>query len=132
MSEVTGQCLCGAVTYAYTGEVNWTGHCHCESCRRNCSAPVTTFFAVNNGQWRWTGAEPSVYESSPGAKRYFCAKCGTPMAYTCVKFDHEIHFYAASLDDPTDFTPTQHFHYEERLPWLHLSDDLKKHEVGGL
>ncbi|MEL7469128.1 MAG: GFA family protein [Pseudomonadota bacterium] len=132
MSEVNGRCLCGAVTYAYEGDVNWTGHCHCESCRRTCSAPVTTFFAVNNGQWRWTGAAPSVYASSPQAKRYFCAKCGTPMAYTHDKFDHEIHFYAASLDDPEGFVPTQHFHYDERLPWLHLSDDLKKHGVGGL
>ena len=25
---------------------------------------------------RFTGRAPSMYESSPGAKRYFCANCG--------------------------------------------------------
>ncbi len=132
MSTVTGRCLCGGVRYAYEGKVNWTGHCHCESCRRNCSAPMTTFFALNNGNWRWTGDEPGEYRSSAKAKRYFCKTCGTPMAYWHEKFDYETHFYAASLEDPSGFEPTQHFHYDERLPWLHLSDDLKKHQVGGL
>lgn len=132
MSATQGRCLCRAVSYEYEGDLNWTGHCHCESCRRNCSAPMTTFFAVNHAQWRWTGEEPGVFASSQGAKRYFCKTCGTPMAYTYEKFDHEIHFYAASLEDPSAFKPTQHFHYEERLPWLQLTDDLKKHEVGGL
>ena len=61
MSMVKGRCLCGGVRYEYEGEVNWTGHCHCESCRRNCSAPMTTFFAVNNGNWRWTGDTPGEY-----------------------------------------------------------------------
>lgn len=128
----TGRCLCGAVTYSFDEPVNWRGYCHCESCRRNCSAPVTAFFGVENGQWSWTGVAPAVFASTPGARRYFCATCGTPMAYAHEKFPHEMHFYAASLDDPADFTPTQHFHYDERLVWLALDDDLKKHGVGGL
>ena len=133
MSDLTrGRCLCGAVSYEASGPMNWTGHCHCESCRRNCSAPMTTFFAFENDRWRWTGAEPAVYPSSPAARRYFCSVCGTPMAYTHEKFPTETHFYAASLEDPSAFEPAQHFHYDERLPWLHLSDDLKKHGVGGL
>ncbi len=129
---VKGHCLCGAVSYAYSGEVNWRGHCHCESCRRNCSAPMTTFFGVNNAQWEWTGAEPQVYQSSAKVRRYFCGACGTPMAYFSDQFPHETHFYAASLEHPEDFAPTVHFFYGEKLPWLHIGDDLKKHGVGGL
>ena len=127
-----GRCLCGAVTFEYDGEVNWRGHCHCESCRRNCSAPMTTFFGVNNTQWRWTGEPPKAYRSSPKAMRYFCENCGTPMAYTHEKFDHETHFYAASLENPENFVPTVHFFYSEKLPWLLINDDLKKNPVGGL
>ena len=57
----TGHCLCGAVAYEFDGPENWTGYCHCESCRRNCSAPVTAFFAIPDGSWRWTGAAPAIY-----------------------------------------------------------------------
>ena len=128
----TGHCLCGAITYEYDEPVNWCGHCHCESCRRACSAPMTTFFGVENGRWRWTGAGPTVFASSKGVERMFCATCGSQMAYRTDHFPNETHFYAATLEAPEDFAPEKHFFHGEKLPWLHLADDLKKHEVGGL
>ena len=76
----SGGCFCGAVRYEYEGPENWVGHCHCESCRRNCSAPFTTFVGVPRDKVRMTGAAPAVYESSPGVRRLFCARCGTPVA----------------------------------------------------
>lgn len=121
-----GHCLCGAVSWETTGAQNWSGYCHCESCRRNCGAPVTAFFGVPNGAWAWTGDAPGVFERGH-ASRYFCGSCGTPMAYASTRWPDEIHFYAAHLDNPQDFKPTQHFHYAERLKWLHLKDDLIKH-----
>ena len=92
-----GRCLCGAVTYEFTGEPAWRGHCHCESCRRNCSAPFTTFLGVPREGFRWTGAAPQVYDSSPGVRRPFCGRCGSPMAYDAAKDRANIHLYAASL-----------------------------------
>jgi len=126
-------CLCKAVSMEFDEtRLNWSGHCHCESCRRNCSAPMTSFFAVENDGWQWTGEEPLTYASSKGVTRYFCGKCGTPMAYTNTKFPSETHFYAASLEKPEVYTPTAHFFYGEKLEWLPIEDDLKKHGMGGL
>lgn len=130
-AETIGRCLCGAVSYAYSGPENWRAHCHCESCRRNCSAPFTTFFGVPREAFRWTGAEPAVYQSSPGVRRLFCSRCGTPMAYDADKFAHEIHFYAASLEDSSGFRPQGHVHDSERLPWIELADDLPRKPHGG-
>lgn len=121
-----GRCLCGAVRFSFEGPPNWVAHCHCESCRRNCSAPFTTFFGIDHGKWHWTGAEPAVFHSSPGASRLFCATCGTPMAYRHERWPHEIHFYVASLDDSAEMVPTEHVHWDEHLPWIHLSDGLPK------
>jgi hypothetical protein len=130
MSTRSGRCLCGAVTFEYEGSENWRGYCHCESCRRNTSSPVTAFFGVPRTAYRFTGAAPAAYESSPGVRRLFCRRCGTPMAYDADRFPDEIHFYAASLSDPKNFSPQAHFHYAERLPWLELKDDLPKHGLG--
>lgn len=121
-----GHCLCGAVRYEVDGAPLWQAHCHCESCRRNCSAPFTSFFGIADGAWRWTGEPPAVYASSTGVERLFCPHCGTPMAYRSTGFPGEIHLYAASLDDPTDYTPTEHVHWDEHLPWLHLDDGLPR------
>ncbi len=125
----TGRCLCGAVRFEFTGSPKWTGYCHCESCRRNCAAPVTAFFGVADENWRWTGETPGAYQVTDHATRYFCGTCGTPMAYRSTRFQGEIHFYAAGLDDPSGFTPKNDFHYGEHLDWLPLTDDLPKHHT---
>lgn len=124
MKSGTGHCLCGAVSFAFDCEPNWQAHCHCESCRRNCSAPFTSYFGVDHGHWQWTGEPPAVYVSAPGVKRHFCAACGTPMAYQSDRWAHEMHFYAASLTSPLQFEPTLHVNWNERLAWLHLADGL--------
>ncbi len=129
MNGGSGHCFCGAVSYAFEGAPNWQAHCHCESCRRNCSAPYTSYFAVTHGKWRWTGAIPAVYASSPGVKRHFCATCGTPMAFEGEKWAHEIHFYAASLADPAAFRPALHVNWNEHLPWVTLADGVPVHRT---
>jgi hypothetical protein len=126
-----GHCLCGAVRYEFTGAAAWRGHCHCESCRRNCAAPFTTFFGVPRTAFRWTGADPAIYESSPGVRRPFCGTCGTPMAYDAEKDGANIHLYAASLEDSSGFQPDFHVHWAERVPWVELADDLEKYPHSG-
>jgi predicted N-acetyltransferase YhbS len=124
MDGGSGHCLCGAVRFAFDGEPNWQAHCHCESCRRNCAAPFTSYFGISHGKWRWTGGRPATYSSSPGVTRHFCANCGTPMAYQSDEFAHELHFYAATLDDPAPYQPTLHVHWNEHLRWVALDDGL--------
>jgi hypothetical protein len=128
MSKKKGRCLCGEITFEYSGPENWRAHCHCESCRRNTSSPFTTWFGVPKGAYRFTGKQPSVYRSSPGVRRLFCANCGTPMAYESDRYPDETHFYAASLADSRDFAPQFHVHWAERVPWVELADDLPRHE----
>ena len=122
----TGHCLCGETTYAFDGEIVWQGHCHCESCRRNCAAPVTTFFGVPRGGFRWTGRAPGSYESTPNNHRLFCTNCGTPMAYDGGWDKKNMHLYVTSLDDQTLIAPTIHFHHDEAVPYLILGDDLER------
>jgi hypothetical protein len=125
MTSNTGRCLCGSVRYSFTGRVIWTAHCHCESCRRATSSPVTTFFAVPVAGFAWSG-EPGAYQSSPGVTRSFCRNCGSPIAYQNVELPGEIHLYAASLDDHSDFVAAKHDFWNERVSWLSIHDDLPK------
>ena len=93
--------------------------------------PAEYRFAVHDlvrRAYRFTGKQPSVYRSSPGVRRLFCANCGTPMAYESDRYPDETHFYAASLADSRDFAPQFHVHWAERVPWVELADDLPRHE----
>ncbi|MEM6578333.1 MAG: GFA family protein [Pseudomonadota bacterium] len=113
-----GRCLCGDVSFEVHGDPIWVGHCHCETCRRGAGAPLVTFAGYRNNQWAWTKATPSVYVSSPGAKRYFCARCGSSVAFESVRFPDEFHFHVALFDTPEDLEPNELFHAEERLKWM--------------
>lgn len=121
-----GRCLFGAILFAYEGDENWRAHCHCESCRRQTASPFTTFMGVPNGACRWTGMEPSVYESSPGVRRMFYSTCGAPPAYEADRYPDEIHFYASLLDDHSGFELKGHVHWEKRVNWVEPADSLPR------
>jgi ribosomal protein S18 acetylase RimI-like enzyme len=124
-----GHCLCGTVRFVFDAAPLWQAHCHCESCRRATSASYTSYFGVQDGHWRWTGAEPARFASSPRAERFFCGRCGSPMAYRGADWPGEMHFFAASLDDPSAYRPTEHVHFNEHLAWDQPGDGLKRMRV---
>lgn len=126
MTVTHGHCLCGAIRFEIEGETKWCGHCHCESCRRCTSSPVTTFINLRSDQVRFSGETPKVYESSPGIRRSFCGACGSPLAFETHKRPGEIDLYAASLEHPEAIVPENHVHHAERLPWLDLADSLPR------
>jgi hypothetical protein len=131
MTVRKGRCLCGAVSYEYEGPENWVGHCHCESCRRNTSSAYTTFIGVPRAAYRFTGIQPAIYNSSPGVRRLFCPKCGSPVAFDADHYPDEIHFYLAALEDASGLEPQSHAFTGEMVPWIELGDDLPKHPDGG-
>ncbi len=81
-TEVTkGHCLCGDIQFEYQGTPIEAMHCHCESCRRHTSSPVSTFVIVNKDSFRYTKGKPVAYASSPGVGRTHCGLCGSQIAY---------------------------------------------------
>ena len=121
----TGKCLCGAIKFRTTGQPLWVAHCHCNTCRRSTGAPVTTFLGFNKNQVTFDG-QRNFYTSSPGVKRGFCARCGTPLTYESERCDDEVHFYVSVMDEPDAFVPERHVFYEEHINWLELNDDLPR------
>lgn len=66
---------------------------------------------------RWASQERTLQFSNPhpGVERLFCVHCGTPIAYHSDQFADEIHFFAATLEDPDSVTPAFHVYRDERL-----------------
>ena len=119
-----GRCFCSAVSFNIEGPILSCVNCHCDSCRRQCSAPMTSYLGVPDTQWRWTGEEPKVHCSSPGVERTFCDQCGSPISFKSASLSGVMHFYVAAMEHPESFEPTLHVAHEEKLPWLSVGDDL--------
>ena len=123
---LTGGCLCGAVRYEAGWPPNWSAHCHCRDCQRASGAAFATYAGIRQDGFRWSGAAPKIFRSSPGVERFFCGECGTPLAYKGDRWPIEIHIFAATLDDPARVEPEVHIYTNEQLPWVHLADGLPR------
>ena len=74
MSDRTGSCLCGQVTYCVTGPLRDVLLCHCSQCRKTSGHYVAATSCPEDaikvtGKVTW-------YRSSDAAQRGFCGTCG--------------------------------------------------------
>ena len=123
-----GRCFCGDIRFEITTPVKWSVACHCDSCRRQCAAPMTVYVGLEDDRWRWTQGAPTSHHSSHGVTREFCGNCGSPLTFSYEKMTGLKHFYVSALDDPEAFPPKRHVSIEEKLDWLHLNDGLPRQE----
>lgn len=103
-----GGCLCGAIRYRAEGAPFHRTNCHCSICRRASAAPFVAWFSVLRAGFRWLGAEPAYYQSSPEGRRGFCPRCGTPLSFSHRDLPDEIDLTTCSLDDPEALPPEDH------------------------
>src|SRR5262245_21540618 len=96
MPSLTGRCMCGAVTWSYSGEITRNLVCYCTDCQRATSAPLTAFLGMKAEQLVWTG-EIVHFESSPQTFRGFCRSCGTRLYFRSESWPSEVHVHAATL-----------------------------------
>ena len=123
-----GACLCGAVRFSAELPSRWVAHCHCSFCRRAHGAPFVTWAGFATAQVSVdAGAQaPTWYASSPGARRGFCGRCGSPMFFESERWPGETHVARALFIDDLDRDPSAHVFYESHVPWLELGDALPK------
>lgn len=116
----------GLVTWKSVGPVPWSVNCHFDSCRNAKAGPFTSFFGVPRESVVWSSDLSNTASSHGQVIRQFCAEYGTQKTYKNVNFLNELHPYAAVLANPLQVTSQANFHFEERLPWVHVADDLPK------
>jgi len=123
-TKLSGHCYCGAVKFEVSGESDWIGHCHCESCRRQTGSVMTSFAGFKPQQVIFTGALPNRYSSGDGVTRSFCGHCGSPVAYQSNDRADEIHLHLGLFDDLEPLAPRDHSFLNEKPSWLHADEHL--------
>ena len=115
---MAGGCACGRVRFKTTQEPDEAYLCHCRMCQRSTGSTSIAFVTFPIDSIAWDG-EPDWYDSSPIAKRPFCAKCGTSLGFMFKEDSDRMDLTVASFDDPSPFTPKHHFGAESmHRAWL--------------
>ncbi|MEE1920447.1 GFA family protein [Pseudomonas sp. 148P] len=79
MTTHHGSCLCNAIQLSVTLDDDSLGACHCSMCRKWNGGPLLTVHSSQAPQF--SGAQPTVFDSSDWAERGFCATCGSHLFY---------------------------------------------------
>ena len=124
--ELEGGCQCGRVRYRISGEPVMAAICHCTMCRRANAAPAVAWAMFHEAQVVFLTDRPATYPSSAEVRRGFCPVCGTQICFTADFIPGLIDLTIGSLDQPALLAPTLHYWDTERLPWLHVADDLPR------
>ena len=108
----TGSCLCGGVTFATSGRLRDVWACHCGQCRKSSghhwaatSADLDRFRVTSAATLAW-------YDSSPAARRGFCARCGASLFWKPAGEDR-MAIAAGALDGATGLRLTRHIFTED-------------------
>lgn len=96
-------------------------------CRRANAAPAVAWAMYQASQVTFLNDPPAVYESSPGASRGFCPRCGTQISFVAEYIPGLIDITIGSLDDPSQVSPQLHYWESKRLPWVHFADQLPRY-----
>ena len=142
-NTIPASCLCGDVRWEVDGPLPRPqasdkknlaflamSHCHCSLCRKAHGAPFGTYLVVRDEQFRLThGRERIVrYESTPGAYRPFCSRCGSVVP-DGVAWKGRVSMPAGPFDADLGITPTAHIFVASKAPWVTINDDLPRFDA---
>lgn len=128
MSEagLAGRCLCGAYRFTVAGPLGPVRLCHCDMCRRangsafsaNCRVPADRVKVLRDeGTLRH-------HESSPGARRYFCGTCGSPV-FALVDGDPDhVRIRLGTLEREASADVVAHVWVASKAGWDQIADGL--------
>lgn len=116
--NISGGCLCGAVTYEGNGEPAFIAFCHCTDCQRagggaysaNVAFPADAISVEGPlGRHRGSGESALV--------RSFCSRCGSQMFIESGSLSGLKLVQAGTLDDSSWVRPQMHIFCASAQPW---------------
>ncbi|MBR9867277.1 MAG: GFA family protein [Oceanospirillales bacterium] len=127
-NTVKGSCLCGAVSYQFSGEPRGFQYCHCSRCQKASGSAHGSFMFVKPDQFSWlSGASLVTRYEVPEAQFYascFCSRCGSSLPWE-VKGANNIAIPAGTLDQDPGVRPRRNIFFDYRACWFEPASELK-------
>lgn len=125
----TGSCLCGGVQFRIEGGLAPIEICHCGQCRKAQGTPFATNIPLRRTALEIVAGADLLteYESSPGKKRVFCRRCGSPLFSRRDALPEMIRLRAGCLNEPLAVRPVAHAHVASKCNWWTVDDELPQY-----
>jgi hypothetical protein len=125
---INGSCLCGKIQFAASGPSKWCAHCHCSMCRAAHGAGYVTWVGYERNQVSIIKGEVQLnwYDSSPGAQRGFCKKCGSSLFFRSERWADELHIALGCIHGEIDRQPQANVFFDQHVEWMPIDSSLKQ------
>ena len=128
---IRGSCLCGEVSYRFTGPEYVFQYCHCSRCRKFTGAAHGCNIIVAPDQFEWLEGEESVGRfEHPDAKHFatsFCKRCGSSLPWMAQSRGSVV-IPAGTLDEDPKIRPSQNIFWKDRAAWREAVESLPQYE----
>jgi hypothetical protein len=126
-TEITGHCLCGAVSYTIDSEPIMMIMCHCEDCRRasGASYSINAVFpnsAITIDESKLKTFETIGEDTQMKRERKFCPECGSPVLTLLDEMPDMTVVKAGTLDDSSWLEPTMEIYCNSAHEYVHKGD----------
>ncbi|SDI19314.1 GFA family protein [Pseudomonas panipatensis] len=124
-----GSCLCGGITFAVRGALAPIQVCHCSQCRKAQGGPFATNLPLARADFQLlSGGELlRAYSASPGKRRWFCARCGSPIYSERDALPGILRLRVGTLDGDLPTRAAVHLQVASAANWWPLDDALPRY-----
>ncbi|WP_040629041.1 GFA family protein [Microbulbifer variabilis] len=131
MSNLSGECLCGAVSYTCDSDAVMAGHCQCTDCQKISGAGHISNIAVPKDSLNISGKltyHEKYAESGNLIIRGFCPHCGSHISAENSGMPQFEFLRAGTLHDLEKFRPSMVVYSGSGASWDYMDPDLSKFE----
>ena len=118
--NATGGCKCGLVRYSGRLADADMFRCHCRDCQQLTGSGHSEMVPLEAPGFT-IGADCREFEMAGGSGQStysgFCPSCGAPLTRRSAIMNDRVYVHAASLDDPTLYSPAKSIYVNAAQPW---------------
>ena len=130
--KIAGSCLCGEVSYEFTGPVKVFQYCHCSRCQKITGSAHASNIIIDPENFEWLSGEEKVGRFElPDAKYFassFCTQCGSSLPWRTQSGTAMI-VPAGTLDDDPKARPRHNIYYADKACWYDDINSLVKYDA---
>jgi len=127
MPKLTGNCLCGQVSFEADGDILMQGNCHCNDCQQISGSPFATLVFMHKDNVKITG-ETNTFEhtvdSGNKLTKDFCPNCGSQMFGGNAPRPDSIAMKAGSINEKAEIKPQFNVYASRKLDCVILDPNI--------
>ncbi len=127
MSDITGECFCGALQYEVTQALTEARSCHCSRCRKAFSGAGSAMSWVDPANFHWLNGEKHLktFTDDEGFGLGFCGRCGTTL---CGVYEGKVAgITLGTLNGETGVRITEHIFVGSKASWDEIGGDAPQY-----